>query len=40
MFHLNEGSFNLEQATQGAREAAKIHAWSNTEIKTTGYVVQ
>lgn len=31
------GSFNLEQATQGAREAAKQNAWITTQIKTTGF---
>ena len=31
------GSFNLEAATQGAVEAAKLHSWTNTEIKTTGF---
>lgn len=31
------GSFNLEQATQGPREAAKQHCYNDTQIKTTGF---
>ena len=31
------GSFNLGQAVQGAKEAAKQHCYINTEIKTTGF---
>ena len=30
-------SFNLEQATQGAIEAAKLHSWKNTKILATGF---